>query len=439
MDQSVQMSGPELLVITQVYNPEPNFITADVAQHLSRRLPVTVLTAHPNYPFGRFYRGVRPWRLTRTVENGVTVWRLPFFADHSMSLLRRALSYSTFALAATIVAPFVGRRAGVVWVYHGPFTTGLAALWFRLRRNVRVVFTCADVWPDSFVAAGVRTSSVLMRAARLYNRLLNRAAHVIVCATRGTMKRLHLDGIAAERLVYVPVWITGASALTPEADAAGGEPARIVYAGNLGPAQRVETLVRAAGLVALERPDVIFEIYGSGAVEGGLRRLAADIGVPNVVFHGRVPPEVAFQAVVTATAQVVALQRSPLFSCTVPSKLYGSFAAGTPVLYGLHGEAAALAEASGGGIAFDPEDPSSLAAAVMELLSLPAERRAAMRASLRDFASHFRSDFLLQEYEAILCPDGALDEGGGVRARVRLAVAAAHARVATPPAGEPLR
>jgi colanic acid biosynthesis glycosyl transferase WcaI len=404
MDQVDLRSGRELLVITQVYHPEPNFITADVAQHLGRRMPVTVLTAHPNYPLGRFYDGVRPWRITRSVENGVTVWRVPFFPDHSMSLFRRALSYASFALAATLVAPFVGRRARVVWVYHGPFTTGLAALWFRLRRNVRVVFTCADVWPDSFVAAGVGASSPLMRAARLYNRLLNRAAHIIVCATRGTMKRLHLDGIGTERLVHVPVWVAGGSSgmlVHPEGE---GRP-RIVYAGNLGPAQRVETFIRAAALVALERPDVLFEIYGSGALDNDLRRLAEELRVPNVVFHGRVAPVEAFQAVATATAQVVSLQRSQLFEYTVPSKLYGSFAAGAPVLYGLQGEAAALADASGGGLAFDPEDPASLAGAVRQLLSLPPERRSAMRESLRAFSGYFRSEALLRVYEAVLCDE----------------------------------
>ncbi|MFL5582913.1 MAG: hypothetical protein ACJ8AO_21310, partial [Gemmatimonadaceae bacterium] len=110
-------------MLTQYYRPEPNFITADVAQELARLSDVTVITAHPNYPTGRFYPGTRPWRLSRSVEDGVTVWRVPHFADHSTSKWRRALSYLSFAGAAAATAMVVARRVDVVWVYHTPFTT----------------------------------------------------------------------------------------------------------------------------------------------------------------------------------------------------------------------------------------------------------------------------------------------------------------------------
>src|SRR5436305_1120071 len=96
---------PRILIITMYYLPEPNFITADVARALTAVGDVTVITAHPNYPYGRFYPGTRFWRPTRSVENGVTVWRLPFVPDHSSSVLRRGFSYLSFALIAGVFAP----------------------------------------------------------------------------------------------------------------------------------------------------------------------------------------------------------------------------------------------------------------------------------------------------------------------------------------------
>src|SRR5688572_15668934 len=121
-----------VLSLSLHYRPEPNFITADVAERLAREgNAVTVVTAHPNYPLGRFYESVSSLWPTRSVEGGVTVWRVPFVPDHSTSKLRRLVAYGSFTLAAALFAPFVEPSPDLVWVYNAPFTTGAAALWFR--------------------------------------------------------------------------------------------------------------------------------------------------------------------------------------------------------------------------------------------------------------------------------------------------------------------
>ena len=98
---------------------------ADVAELMAAHARVTVITAHPNYPAGKFYPGTRWWRPVRSEENGVTVWRLPMVPDQSTSVLRRALSYLSFLVALTVWAPFVAGRPSVVWVYQTPFTTAV--------------------------------------------------------------------------------------------------------------------------------------------------------------------------------------------------------------------------------------------------------------------------------------------------------------------------
>lgn len=425
--------APRVLVLTMYYRPEPNFITADVAERLAGRARVTVVTAHPNYPLGRFYEGtVRPWWPRRTVENGVTVWRLPVIPDHSRSRVRRLVSYLSFMAGATLFAPFVAGRPAAVWVYQTPFTTGVAALFFKWFRGARVVFTCADLWPESFGAAGVVSSGAAMRALFAYSRWINRAADRLVCSTRSTLERYARDGVPRDRMSYVPVWVDGsprgalASPETEAAEAPAGPPS-VVYAGNLGPAQALETVVLAAAELRRRGVDVVFDFYGTGMSEESLRALAAERGADNVRFHGRVAPDVAFRASERALAQVVSLKPSPLFRMTIPSKLPFSFAAGTPVLCGLQGEPAELAEASGGALAFDAEDPASLAAAVERLLATPPAARREMRRRLRAyFREHFAPEALISAYEEeILAPPEAPARRG------RGPAAAAH--------GEPLR
>jgi GT2 family glycosyltransferase/glycosyltransferase involved in cell wall biosynthesis len=394
-------SRPRLLVLSQVYRPEPNFITADVAESLSRHFDVTVVAAHPNYPHSHFYPGHRWWWPQRTTENGVVVWRLPMYPYHGRSHTLRALSYLSFAALAAVFAPFAAPRPHIVWAYHGPFTVGLAALWFRFVVGARVIFTCADLWPESFVAAGVARPGLKVRLLFAYRRALNRAADVLICATRGTQERYMEDGVAAEALPLVPVWVDGAGQSTSDEPDPPG-PKRLVYAGNLGPAQSLETVIRAAAIAERDGLPIVFDLYGSGNAEAALRQAAERLAVTSVNFRGQVSPQTAFEVSSRAFAQIVSLQPSPLFAMTVPSKVAFCCSAGAPILYGLQGEAAGIVAEAGGGVAFDPADPHTLVTAIKDLLARSDEDRKAMRGALRAYYErHLAKPKLLARYEEI--------------------------------------
>lgn len=392
-----------VLVLTERFWPEPNFITADVAERLGRSADVTVVAPHPSYPQGRFYSGTRWWRPVRTVERGVTVWRVPFIPSQSLSLGRRASSYLSFAVVAAITAPLVCPSPDVVWVYHGPFTTGLASLGYRLRRRFRLVITAADLWPESLTASGVARPGLMMRALRGYSRWINSFADHIVCSTEGIARRYGADGVPGERLTVVPVWIPGVERMVAAPADEDDTRCDVVYAGNLGPAQQLETLIRAAAILERTSPGVCVHLYGSGSAEGELKRLASELGVRNVHFHGRVDPAEAFARSAAAAVQVVSLRRSPEFEATVPSKLSLCLAAAAPFVYGLQGDAAEIARRSGGGFSFDPGDPVSLAAAIESAAAMSAEERVAVRTRLRRYyEEQFSPRTLLERYATLL-------------------------------------
>ena len=390
-----------LLVLSQVYTPEPNFISADVAEHMARHMDVVAVTAHPNYPHGRFYPGTTWWRPRRSVENGVTVWRLPFVPYQGRSQLRRAVAYLSFMFATLVCAPLVAGRRDLVWVYHGPFTSAPAALWFKLLYRARVVLTVADLWPEAFLAAGVARPGLVMRLMFAYRRWINRRADAIIGSTRGTIERFAEDGVDRARLHHVPVWVGGIGAHSDAAD--GSQPRRIVYAGQLGPAQALDTLIRAAVEWRREGIDLGVDLYGTGSSETELRALAAELGADHIVFHGRVTPQQAFEVSSRAFAQVVSLQPSPLFAMVVPSKISFCCAAGAPLLYGLRGEPAAMVAESGGGVPFDVANPHSLVAAVKTLIASTPDDRRQMRGNLqRYYQQHLARPLLLARYEQIL-------------------------------------
>ena len=394
-----------VLLLTLHYRPEPNFITADVAERLAREgYAVTVVTAHPNYPLGKFYHAepsVSSLRPARSEEGGVTVWRLPFLPDHSTSKLRRFLAYGSFTLAAALFAPFAQPSPALVWVYNAPFTTGAAALWFRYVRGSRVAFMCPDLWPESFEAAGVAPSRPILEAMYAYSRWINRRADLLVATTRGMLRRYEADGVPRSRLRFAPLWVEGVASPPPAAATKGaeGEVPRLMYAGNLGPAQALDVVLRGARRLLDEGFEVQIDFYGAGSEEAQLIALAKDLGLSNVAFKGRVSQAEVFRAAAAAAAQIVHLTPSPFFSMTVPSKLASCLASGRPVLAGLSGESLAIAKETGGALPFDAGSPEDFKRAVCELLAMSPQDREAMGArGRRYFEENLHPEALLSRY-----------------------------------------
>lgn len=401
--------GTDILVLTQYYAPEPNVITTALAEYLARGTVVTVIASHPNFPTGRFSPGFKFWRPERRRENGVTVWRLPVFPDRSKSIIRRAISYLSFALGAAIAAPFLARKARVVWVYQTPFTTGLAALYHKYVLRARVVFGAVDLWPETFTAVGVSKAGRFMDMCYAYRRWINRRADLVVCSTQGMLRTYAADGVPARALTYLPVWVEGIPQVLPPVVTARVR--RIVYAGNIGWAQALDTLIHAAAIMREYEPTLRFELYGLGSALEPMSALAESLGATNVSFHGWRAPSEVFSIVSTSLAQIVSLQPDPLLRMTLPSKLSLALASGTPILAGLEGEAADVARGSGGAVLYDAAIADSLVAAIQTLLNKTDAERAAMGERLQHtYNTAFLRERLLSTYAALLIPNCRMSE-----------------------------
>ena len=253
-------------------------------------------------------------------------------------------------------------------------------------------------WCFGAAGLGTRDDGILVRGLAAFRRWLNRRADVIVGTSAGTVKRFERD-LYRGRMEMIPVWVDGLDAGTPSAREENRE---VVYVGNLGPAQQLDTLIRGFALLDGSAGDVGLVLYGSGSSEQELRELIDELKLTNVRLGGRLSSSEAFQVSTRALAQVVSLRHGSGFESTVPSKLYFAFAASSPLLHALQGNAAELAEESGGGIAFRSDRPESFAAAVQALLRLEVEERDRMRRSLRaSFEQGFTRAKLIDRYRQI--------------------------------------
>ena len=141
------------------------------------------------------------------------------------------------------------------------------------------------------------------------------------------------------------------------------------YVGTIGMAHGLGTLIAAAGLLRLRAPDVRILIVGDGAELPALRDLASRQGLSNVMFTGLVPHEKVPGILAASDIALVTLKPSDVFKTVLPSKMFEAMAAERPIVLAVEGEAQAVLERAGAGIAVQPGDAAAMAAAIARLAS----------------------------------------------------------------------
>jgi glycosyltransferase involved in cell wall biosynthesis len=163
----------------------------------------------------------------------------------------------------------------------------------------------------------------------------------------------------------------------------------VVFAGNLGTVQALETVLGAAERL-LQHQEIHVVLLGSGSRGEWLMQEAARRRLINVRFAGRVAPEAMPAILAQASALLVTLARHPTMSQTIPSKIQAYLAAGRPIIACMDGEGARVIEESGAGIACAAEDAVALAEAVLRLRAMPdLERRSMGEAGRSYYRQHF--------------------------------------------------
>lgn len=385
VDRVAQPAPMRILLLTQWFDPEPAFKGLAFARALVRRgHEVEVLTGFPNYPGGRLYPGYRVRPVQRELIEGIPVTRVALYPSHDGSAIRRVCNYLSFACAAATMGVYAVRRPEVVYVYHPPATIAVPALMLKALRGVPYVLDVLDLWPDTLAATGMVADTWILRAVGAFCRISYRSAARIVVPTPGFRELLIERGVPAEKIALVYNWSHEPQDCQARPDApivkeAGIEGRfNVVFAGNMGRAQALSSVLSSARLVAGRAPQVQFVFVGGGIDVEALKAEAERKALPNVRFlPARSAAEVG-ALLVAADLLLVHLRDAPLFRITIPSKTQAYMAAARPILMAVRGDAARLVEAAGAGVCVAPEDPEALANAVCELSATNPERLSTM-------------------------------------------------------------
>ncbi|WP_089154164.1 glycosyltransferase family 4 protein [Micromonospora sp. NBS 11-29] len=398
-------------ILSYHFPPEPAFIPGSLAEELAARgHEVRVLTGFPEYPGGQVYPGWRQrWR-HQTRSERLTVRRVPRYPGGDGSA--PAAGWLSFAATAALVGRRYLRGVDALYVFQRPAVTFAAVGLLRSLGPVPTVLHVQEVAAaeDPARLGGSRRWSERMGAG--LRRLYREAGMVAVSAP--SMRELVLAGGARPDRVRTVLNWTDERLFRP---AEPGPAARrlirrdgrcvVMHAGTIGARQGLETAVRAAAALG-DRMDLV--LVGSGAEEGRVRGLAAELGAENVRFVARRSPADMPQLYAAADYQLVMLRDRPELRGTVPGKLQAALSCAAPVVVSAGGDTAELVERARAGLSCPPEDWAALADRFWLAAAIPPAARADMGRRGRD--AYLRQMSLRAGADRI---EGLLHELGAMR------------------------
>jgi len=385
-----------VLIVSQYFWPE-NFPINDLAAGLSAKgHDISVLTGMPNYPEGRFYPAYRGLQIRRENYKGVKVLRVPMIPKGSGKALRMALYYLSLAFSGCILAPlFFRKRVDLVFVYQpSPITIGLPARVLKIIDHVPVWMWVQDLWPETLAATGMVRSSIILRLTDRLVRFVYSGCDRILVQSLAFIPRIARKGVPEDKIRYFPnsaEEFYKPVKITFDAQERKVMPKGfcLLFAGNLGKAQDLPTILSAAEKLKNER-DIHWVILGDGPMRSWTEEKIRARGLRNTVhLLGRYPGEAMPRFFALADALLVTLKQDPIFAITVPSKVQAYLACGKPILAALDGEGSRLIEESGGGMTVPAGNADALAEVAARMCRMPKSELERMGRLSREYSEKY--------------------------------------------------
>jgi glycosyltransferase involved in cell wall biosynthesis len=373
----------KIIILTQYFPPEvgaPQNRLYEMAVRLQKMgVEIEVITAMPNYPSMEIHKEYKgKWYLKETMD-GMTIHRAWIWVGKNKNILPRLLNYFSFVFSSFWIGTFKLGKADYLLCESPPLFLGISGVLLKRFKKAKLIFNVSDLWPESAEKLGLITNKFLLKTTTRLEEFLYKSSALITGQTQGIVK--NIQGRFLDKTVY---WLPNGVDLSyynpdkittnwREQNGFAKDDFIILYAGIIGHAQALETVIQAAELTK-NQPSIKWVLLGSGPVKEKLVAMQQELQLTNVYFYPPVPKSTMPEILKAADVALVPLKNIELFRGALPSKIFEALAMKKPILLGAEGEAKELfIEQGKAGLAFKPEDATDLVKNALYLYSNKAE------------------------------------------------------------------
>lgn len=384
----------KLLVICQYFYPE-QFRVSDVCFKLAAMgHDITVLTGLPNYPAGEIFDGYK-WDNLKKIDcnafdskgnfnvilgayqeemKHVKVIRSKLL-PRKKGKLNLILNYISFAYYSSKVAKKIIRHSKcefdkILVFQYSPITMAIPGLLLKKRMKKPLILYCFDLWPESIVSAGLPNHGILYNILLRISKWIYKKADMALISSKNFEKYFNEKLDIYENIKYLPIYAEDLfiqAINVSEKNAITSTDINLVFAGNIGEMQSMETIIMAANLLK-DKNDIHFHIVGDGSALEKSMQLTKDFALKNITFHGRHPLKEMPGFYAMADAFLVTLKKDEMISYTLPGKVQSYMASAKPIIAAIDGETAEVIRESQCGLVCPAEDYKGLAEIILKFI-----------------------------------------------------------------------
>jgi glycosyltransferase involved in cell wall biosynthesis len=307
--------------------------------------------------------------------DGVRILRAYIFPALHRSYAWRVVSFWSFMLSSVWTALQI-KDVDLVMGTTPQIFQAVSAWFVAWMRRKPFLLEVRDLWPEFGVSMGVLKNPVVIGLARWLEKFLYaRATHILVNSP-AYIDYMIKKGVPERKVTYI-AYGTDVDMFNPRVKGLsirkelGLENKFVVlYAGALGLANDIDTILRAAERLN-HKAKIYFVLFGDGKERARLQSEAERMKLSNVIFAGVRPKKDMPYVVASADVCLAILQDIPMFRTTYPNKVFDYMSAGRATVLVIDGVARHLIESSKGGVFVHPGDDELLAKTILELSQDP--------------------------------------------------------------------
>lgn len=376
----------------------------EIASYLSSKgHTVEVVTTIPRQRSdgckGRFY--------INDHSNGFRIKR--FWTNTRSSPISRLLAWSIYTLWTMFNIMNI-RKGDIVFLRLPPLQLGVTGILAARLKGAKVFLNVQDIYPDLAIESGILKNSLVIKAAKAFEKWIYKHSECIPVISDGFKKNLKDKGVPDWKIEVIPNWVdvNFLRPLPKDNDVAKRLALEkkfvVMHAGTITLSSFItlENFIDVAYLLRNDN-DILFAIVGEGMKKKNLEEKVQNLQLSNVKFIPFQPQDDLPYLLAASDVLLVPLdmEKSQL---SVPSKLYNFMATGRPILGLAHedSETAKVISESQCGICVSSDNISKITEVIVEYKNSKTLRDTFGHNGRQYAEMHFAKEKILDIYEKLM-------------------------------------
>ena len=404
------MEKKHILVVSQYFYPETFRINDMCLDWVKRGYKVSVVTGIPNYPMGKTFDGYGLFKKRHEMWNGIEIFRIPLI-PRGRNKIGMVANYLSFMISGKLSGRFKKISADIVFSFEvSPMTQVLTGVAFSKHLKVPHLLYVQDLWPENVITVtGINNHFIIGSIDKMVDKIYKNTDHIF--ATSPSFVDAICDrkvSVPREKVHYWPQYAEDfykpmdRKRVALDAERLGipnDDSFKIIFTGNIGTAQGLDVLPKAAE--HLKDENIKFVIVGDGRY---LEEFVSDIEKRDVidkfVMIPRQPADMIPMLLSACDIAFVSFANNDLWKKTIPAKLQSYMSCGMPVIASAGGETERIIEESGCGICCSVGDEKALAEGIRNIMK--SDLLNMRQGSLEYCKKNFDKKTLMDEMECYL-------------------------------------